>query len=141
MKKTLNNAMKKKFENMVSPSEETDATIISDDESLDNHGVTPVIDNEATSVIEDEPAPVLSDISSESVSTQKEKTIIPLVPEEKSSGVLHIRLGELRSYVDFITQSTKTSYQQYISSLIKKDYEDHKEIYLKYKEFMDQFHL
>ena len=37
------------------------------------------------------------------------KKSIPLMPEEKSSGVLHIRLGELRSYVDFMTQSGKIS--------------------------------
>ena len=69
------------------------------------------------------------------------KTVIPLVPEERSSGVLHIRLGEMRSYVDFMIQSNKISYQQYISSLIEADYEQHKEIYQKYREFMEQFHM
>ncbi|WP_022761207.1 hypothetical protein [Butyrivibrio sp. AD3002] len=66
---------------------------------------------------------------------------IPLMPEEKSSGVLHIRLGELRSYVDFMTQSGKISYQQYISNLIEQDYEKNKDLYLKYKSFMEQLNI
>ncbi len=69
------------------------------------------------------------------------KKTIPLMPEEKSSGVLHIRLGELRSYVDFMTQSGKISYQQYISNLIEQDYEKNKDLYLKYKSFMDQLNF
>ncbi|MCR5656584.1 MAG: hypothetical protein K6G06_03885 [Butyrivibrio sp.] len=69
------------------------------------------------------------------------KKSIPLVPEEKSSGVLHIRLGELRSYVDFMTQSGKISYQQYISNLIEQDYEKNKDLYLKYKSFMEQLNM
>ena len=69
------------------------------------------------------------------------KKAIPLMPDEKSSGVLHIRLGELRSYVDFMTQSGKISYQQYISNLIEQDYEKNKELYLKYKSFMDQLNF
>lgn len=69
------------------------------------------------------------------------KKSIPLMPEEKSSGVLHIRLGELRSYVDFMTQSSKISYQQYISNLIEQDYEKNKDLYLKYKSFMDQLNF
>ena len=69
------------------------------------------------------------------------KKSIPLVPEEKSSGVLHIRLGELRSYVDFMTQSGKMSYQQYISNLIEQDYEKNKDLYIKYKSFMDQLNM
>ena len=69
------------------------------------------------------------------------KKSIPLMPEEKSSGVLHIRLGELRSYVDFITQSSKISYQQYISNLIEQDYERNKDLYLKYKSFMEQLNM
>ena len=69
------------------------------------------------------------------------KKPIPLMPEEKSSGVLHIRLGELRSYVDFMTQSGKISYQQYISNLIEQDYEKNKDMYLKYKSFMDQLNM
>ena len=69
------------------------------------------------------------------------KKTIPLMPEEKSSGVLHIRLGELRSYVDFMTQSGKISYQQYISNLIQQDYEKNKDLYLKYKSFMDQLNF
>ena len=63
------------------------------------------------------------------------------MPEEKSSGVLHIRLGELRSYVDFMTQSGKISYQQYISNLIQQDYEKNKDLYLKYKSFMEQLNM
>ena len=74
-------------------------------------------------------------------SKNNSKKTIPLIPEEKSSGVLHIRLGELRSYVDFMTQSGKISYQQYISNLIEQDYEKNKEMYLKYKSFMDQLNL
>ncbi len=69
------------------------------------------------------------------------KKPIPLMPEEKSSGVLHIRLGELRSYVDFMTQSGKMSYQQYISNLIEQDYEKNKDLYLKYKSFMEQLNM
>ena len=69
------------------------------------------------------------------------KKTIPLMPDEKSSGVLHIRLGELRSYVDFMTQSGKISYQQYISNLIEQDYEKNKDLYLKYKSFMDQLNF
>ncbi|WP_029324557.1 hypothetical protein [Butyrivibrio sp. AE3004] len=69
------------------------------------------------------------------------KKSIPLMPEEKSSGVLHIRLGELRSYVDFMTQSTKMSYQQYISNLIEQDFEKNKDLYLKYKSFMEQLNI
>ncbi len=69
------------------------------------------------------------------------KKSIPLMPDEKSSGVLHIRLGELRSYVDFMTQSGKISYQQYISNLIEQDYEKNKDLYLKYKSFMEQLNL
>ena len=73
--------------------------------------------------------------------TRNLKKSIPLMPEEKSSGVLHIRLGELRSYVDFMTQSGKISYQQYISNLIEQDYEKNKDLYLKYKSFMEQLNL
>ena len=75
------------------------------------------------------------------VSRVSTKKSIPLMPEEKSSGVLHIRLGELRSYVDFMTQSGKISYQQYISNLIEQDYEKNKDLYLKYKSFMDQLNM
>ncbi len=78
----------------------------------------------------------------ESVSpVRHSKKSIPLMPDEKSSGVLHIRLGELRSYVDFMTQSGKISYQQYISNLIEQDYEKNKDLYLKYKSFMEQLNL
>ena len=85
-------------------------------------------------VIVSEEAPVAS-------SRHSNKKTIPLMPEEKSSGVLHIRLGELRSYVDFMTQSGKISYQQYISNLIQQDYEKNKDLYLKYKSFMDQLNF
>ena len=81
--------------------------------------------------VQEQPAPV----------KHTSKKAIPLVPDEKSSGVLHIRLGELRSYVDFMTQSGKISYQQYISNLIEQDYEKNKELYLKYKSFMDQLNF
>ena len=78
----------------------------------------------------------------EPVSTKKSsKKAIPIMPDEKSGGVLHIRLGELRSYVDFMTQSGKISYQQYISNLIEQDYEKNKDLYLKYKSFMEQLNL
>ena len=93
--------------------------------------ITPVMPevSSITSTIDTLPAPKLS------------KKSIPLMPEEKSSGVLHIRLGELRSYVDFMTQSGKISYQQYISNLIQQDYEKNKDLYLKYKSFMEQLNM
>ncbi len=84
-------------------------------------------------------APLASEPQISTKSSSKKS--IPLVPEEKSSGVLHIRLGELRSYVDFMTQSSKMSYQQYISNLIEQDYEKNKDLYLKYKSFMDQLNM
>ncbi len=84
----------------------------------------------AETYVEEAPAPV-----------RHSKKTIPLMPDEKSSGVLHIRLGELRSYVDFMTQSGKISYQQYISNLIEQDYEKNKDLYLKYKSFMEQLNL
>ena len=93
--------------------------------------VNPTVQSNVTPVI-DEPQ-TFSKVSS--------KKSIPLVPEEKSSGVLHIRLGELRSYVDFMTQSGKISYQQYISNLIEQDYEKNKDLYLKYKSFMEQLNM
>ncbi len=40
-----------------------------------------------------------------------------------------------------MTQSGKISYQQYISNLIEQDYEKNKELYLKYKSFMDQLNF
>ena len=85
--------------------------------------------------------PVVAPTASTPVMKQPETAPTPLDPKEKSSGVLHIRLGELRSYVDFVIQSNKTTYQQYISDLILADYERNKESYLKYKAFMDQFRL
>ena len=87
------------------------------------------------------PAPTSSYEQEPAKPTRTVKKPIPLMPEEKSSGVLHIRLGELRSYVDFMTQSGKMSYQQYISNLIEQDYEKNKELYLKYKSFMDQLNM
>ncbi len=86
--------------------------------------------------------PVQEVQTTKSVNTKSgSKKSIPLVPDEKSSGVLHIRLGELRSYVDFMTQSTKMSYQQYISNLIEQDFEKNKDLYLKYKSFMEQLNM
>ncbi len=83
-----------------------------------------------------------SEVYEEPVKPRRQtKKSIPLMPDEKSSGVLHIRLGELRSYVDFMTQSGKISYQQYISNLIEQDYEKNKDLYLKYKSFMEQLNF
>ena len=89
----------------------------------------------------EEPEYVEEPIHERPVGRRSNKKAIPLMPEEKSSGVLHIRLGELRSYVDFMTQSGKISYQQYISNLIEQDYEKNKDLYLKYKSFMDQLNF
>ncbi len=93
--------------------------------------VNPTVQSNVTPVI----------VEPQTFSKVSSKKSIPLVPEEKSSGVLHIRLGELRSYVDFMTQSGKISYQQYISNLIEQDYEKNKDLYLKYKSFMEQLNM
>ena len=171
MKKTLNNAMMKKFETMVAGTEEqTEASAVQPEKAAEKPTVVetpPAPVPEPVPVVQPSPVPVsvpvapqvqaspvtpvpvsepVTSVSSaiqaqEQSSVSKDRKVIPLTPDEKSSGVLHIRLGELRSYVDFITQFNKTSYQQYISSLIEKDYEKNKDTYLKYKEFMEQFHM
>jgi hypothetical protein len=174
MKKSLNNAMMKKFETMVAGADDQADTGASVPEPAAKKApavqVTeePVVQPVKTVVVQApseaipaeapvpavqtaaEPVQVVSSVPTavtapapedEHVSSSRERKVIPLTPEEKSSGVLHIRLGELRSYVDFITQFNKTSYQQYISSLIEQDYEQHKDTYMKYREFMEQFHM
>ena len=162
MKKDLHNAMTKKFQTMVtSPEDET--PVIDNEEASLNEELTGVSESTVINIIQpDTPAATVTTITNaptapvtpvpvapaapEPVQTTKAATPepvpaspTPLTPGEKSSGVLHIRLGEMRSYVDFRVQSGKTTYQQYISDLIQADYERNKEHYLKYKEFMDQF--
>lgn len=179
MKKSLNNAMMKKFETMVAGADDqTDSTVSAPEpvvnkktsasaQAAPKAPVAPVVETTVTqatpvapavsaapaAVVINDPVPVVDPVPAvpvtpvpvpepeEQAPTSRERKIIPLTPDEKSSGVLHIRLGELRSYVDFITQFNKTSYQQYISSLIEQDYEQHKDTYLKYREFMEQFHM